>query len=98
MFELPLPAVLAAQKGLNEPRYPTLKGIMGARSKAVVQRSVADLGLSSDGSDAVGGGAARTVVTGKRTPPPRGATRVVRGSADEAAKELAAFLAERRLI
>src|SRR5256885_7266895 len=28
VFALPLPAVLAAQKGLNEPRYPTLKGIM----------------------------------------------------------------------
>jgi electron transfer flavoprotein beta subunit len=33
VFELPLPAVLSAQKGMNEPRYPTLKGIMGAKKK-----------------------------------------------------------------
>ena len=33
IFELPLPAVLSAQKGINEPRYPTLKGIMGAKKK-----------------------------------------------------------------
>ena len=31
IFDLPLPAVVSAQKGLNEPRYPTLKGIMGAK-------------------------------------------------------------------
>ena len=35
VFEIPLPAVLAAQKGLNEPRYPTLKGIMGAKKKEI---------------------------------------------------------------
>src|SRR5437867_3147678 len=29
VFDLPLPAVVSAQKGLNEPRYPTLKGVMG---------------------------------------------------------------------
>ena len=32
---LPLPAVLSAQKGMNEPRYPTLKGIMGAKKKEI---------------------------------------------------------------
>src|SRR4030095_2315727 len=35
VFDLPLPAVVSAQKGLNEPRYPTLKGIMGAKKKAI---------------------------------------------------------------
>src|SRR6266849_1533242 len=35
LFDLPLPAVVSAQKGLNEPRYPTLKGIMGAKKKEV---------------------------------------------------------------
>src|SRR3989442_9553663 len=34
-FDLPLPAVVSAQKGLNEPRYPTLKGIMGAKKKEI---------------------------------------------------------------
>jgi electron transfer flavoprotein beta subunit len=35
IFDLPLPAVVSAQKGLNEPRYPTLKGIMGAKRKEI---------------------------------------------------------------
>src|SRR5712664_4392195 len=44
IFELPLPAVLSAQKGLNEPRYPTLKGIMGAKKKEIRDVKAADLG------------------------------------------------------
>src|SRR4029450_6509452 len=44
VFDLPLPAVLAAQKGLNEPRYPTLKGIMGAKKKEIKDVKASDLG------------------------------------------------------
>ncbi|HEY2916874.1 MAG TPA: electron transfer flavoprotein subunit beta/FixA family protein [Candidatus Limnocylindrales bacterium] len=98
VLEAPMPALVVGTQLLGTPRYPSLKGIMGARSKEVAQRSLADLGLTTDGADAVGGGAARTTVTAKRTPPARGAARVVRGPAAEAAKELAAFLAERRLV
>src|SRR2546429_6528563 len=47
IFELPLPAVLSAQKGLNEPRYPTLKGIMGAKKKEIKDLKAADLGLGA---------------------------------------------------
>jgi electron transfer flavoprotein beta subunit len=98
LLEAPMPALIVGTQLLGTPRYPSLKGIMGARSKDVAQRSLADLGLAADGGAAVGGGASRTVVTAKRTPPPRGKARVVRGSADEAAKEIAGFLAERRLV
>ena len=44
IFDLPLPAVASAQKGLNEPRYPTLKGIMGAKKKEIKDVKAADLG------------------------------------------------------
>ena len=43
VFDLPLPAVVSAQKGLNEPRYPTLKGIMGAKKKEIKDVKGADL-------------------------------------------------------
>jgi len=39
-LELPLPAVIAAQKGLNEPRYASLKGIMAAKKKPVEEKAV----------------------------------------------------------
>ena len=46
VLEAPLPAVVTAQKGLNEPRYASLKGIMAAKKIAIDTKSVADLGLS----------------------------------------------------
>lgn len=46
IIECSLPAVVTAQKGLNEPRYASLKGIMGAKKIAIDTKSVADLGLS----------------------------------------------------
>lgn len=45
IIEAPLPAVITAQKGLNEPRYASLKGIMAAKKVAIESKSVADLGL-----------------------------------------------------
>jgi electron transfer flavoprotein beta subunit len=38
VVETRLPAVFTAQKGLNEPRYPSLKGIMAAKSKPIEER------------------------------------------------------------
>jgi electron transfer flavoprotein beta subunit len=45
ILEAPLPAVVTAQKGLNEPRYASLKGIMAAKKVPIDAKSVADLGL-----------------------------------------------------
>jgi electron transfer flavoprotein beta subunit len=45
-MEIILPAVIAAQKGLNEPRYANLKGIMAAKKKPVAVVSASDLGLA----------------------------------------------------
>jgi electron transfer flavoprotein beta subunit len=44
--ECPLPAVVTLTAGATEPRYPTLKGIMGAKQKPMETLSLADLGLS----------------------------------------------------
>jgi len=40
VVEFPLPAVVSAQKGLNEPRYPILKGIMAAKKKPLEEKDV----------------------------------------------------------
>ncbi len=95
VLEAPMPALISCTQLLGEPRYPSLKGIMAARSKTIETRSLADVGL--DGSQ-VGGAAATTQVLDAASPPARAATRVVRGSAEEGAREVVALLAERRLI
>ena len=95
VLEAPMPAVIVGTQLLGEPRYPSLKGIMAARSKEVVTKSLADLGLDPA---AVGGAAARTKVTGTQKPPARGATQVIRGTPEEGAKAIADLLASRRLI
>lgn len=48
IVECPLPAVLTVTAGINEPRYPSFKGIVGAKQKPVEQLSLSDLGLSAD--------------------------------------------------
>ncbi len=44
IVEVRLPAVFIAQKGLNEPRYPSLKGIMAAKSKTITERPAPSVG------------------------------------------------------
>ncbi len=93
--EAPLPALVVATQTLGEPRYPSLKGIMGARSKPVTSWTLADLDL---GGALVGGAAATSRLTGTRTPSPRSAARIIQAPPGEAAREIVAFLDERRLI
>jgi electron transfer flavoprotein beta subunit len=95
VLEAPMPAFVVATQALGEPRYPSLKGIMAARSKTIETRSLADIDVVAD---EVGGRHATSAVVGASAPPPRAATRVIRGPADEAAAEVVAFLAERRII
>jgi len=45
ILELKLPLLLTCQKGLNEPRLPSLKGIMAAKKKEILTLSCADLGM-----------------------------------------------------
>jgi electron transfer flavoprotein beta subunit len=88
-----MPAVISCTQALGAPRYPSLKGIMAARSREITQRTVADLG-----DVAIPAGAWSTRVTAAEAPPARAAGRVVRGTPDEAAREIVDFLAARRLI
>ena len=86
IFELPLPAVLSAQKGLNEPRYPTLKGIMGAKKKEIKDLKAADLGAGALGSE--------LTITALEALPARPPGRVIQGETKDAVKELVRALRE----
>jgi electron transfer flavoprotein beta subunit len=95
VLEAPMPALISCTQALGEPRYPSLKGIMAARSREITTLSLADLGIDPA---AVGTTGATTRVVDARAPQARDATRVVRGPADEAARQVVDFLAERRII
>jgi electron transfer flavoprotein beta subunit len=82
----PLPAVVAVADSINTPRYPSLKGIMGAKKKP--QETVA---LAGDGTTA------GTTVLALSPPPPRGDTQRIDDDGD-AAEKIVEFLAERRLV
>jgi electron transfer flavoprotein beta subunit len=96
VLEAPMPALVVATQALGEPRYPSLKGIMAARSKTLETRSLADVDVA--GGAPVGGAASATAVLAAEPPPPRGATRVVRDTPAEAARQVVELLAERRII
>jgi electron transfer flavoprotein beta subunit len=95
VLEAPMPVLISGTQALGEPRYPSLKGIMAARSKEITTLSLADLGVDPT---TVGTAASRTKVVDSRPPEPRGATRVVREAPDEAARQVVALLSERGLI
>jgi electron transfer flavoprotein beta subunit len=86
VFEMPLPAVVSAQKGLNEPRYPTLKGIMGAKKKEIKDVKATDLGITS--------GTPQLAVKNLEALPPRPPGRVIPGEVKDAVKELVRALRE----
>ena len=89
VFELPLPCVVTAQKGMNEPRYPTLKGIMGAKKKEVRDLKAGD--LSAGGFT---GAAARLTVVALEALPPRPPGRILTGDPKDMARELVRALRE----
>ncbi|HEY7263951.1 MAG TPA: electron transfer flavoprotein subunit beta/FixA family protein [Trebonia sp.] len=89
-----LPAVVSVVEKINEPRYPSFKGIMAAKKKPVETLSLAD--LTVDG-DAVGLAGSGTAVAEFAARPPREAGTVVKDEGDGGAK-VAAFLAGRKFI
>ncbi len=93
VIRAPLPAVVAVSDAINEPRYPSLKGIMGAKKKPQDTVSLADLGLA--GADA-GESGSRTTVLELKDPPPRSESRRIEG--DGAPEQVVEFLAEKRLL
>jgi electron transfer flavoprotein beta subunit len=93
-IEVPLPAVVAVSDAINEPRYPSLKGIMGAKSKPQDVVSAADLGL---GADAVGEAGSKTEVLALDDPPPRGESQKIEDDGS-GAEQILAFLVEKKLV
>ena len=84
----PLPAVVAVSDAINTPRYPSLKGIMGAKKKPQDTLSAGDVG---------GAGDVGTTVLELSPPPPRGEARKIEDDGT-AAEQIVEFLAEKRLV
>ena len=90
----PLPAVIAVSDAINEPRYPSLKGIMGAKSKPQETLAVGDLGLDAG---EVGEAGSKTTVLELGPPPSRGDT-VKLEDDGSGAQQILDFLIERKLV
>jgi electron transfer flavoprotein beta subunit len=87
-WQTSLPAVVSAQKGLNEPRYASLKGIMAAKKKTIETRDAAALSVSADEL------APKTDLVSLELPPARAAVRLIEGDPDAQVKELLRVLHE----
>jgi electron transfer flavoprotein beta subunit len=94
VIEAPLPAVVAVSDAINEPRYPSLKGIMGAKKKPQDTVGLADVGVEAE---RVGDAGSRTEVLSLDEPPPRGESRKIDDDGN-AAEAIVAYLAEKRLV
>jgi electron transfer flavoprotein beta subunit len=81
-----LPAVFTCEKGLNEPRYPSLKGIMQAKKKPIDTKEPSDPGSSV------------LVWDSMELPPARAAGRIIEGTPQEAAEELVRLLNEEKKV
>ncbi len=92
VLEMPIPCVITAQKGLNEPRYASLPGIMKAKKKPLTPVKTADLGIDAG---TVGAGGSRTKASNFTNPPARTAAKIIEGeSPEEKAANLAKALRE----
>jgi electron transfer flavoprotein beta subunit len=94
VIQVPLPAVVGVSDAINEPRYPSLKGIMGAKKKPFDTVSASDLGLAAD---ELGESGSSTTVLALGDPPSRGESRRIEDEGD-AAEQIVEYLAERKLI
>ncbi len=92
LLEVPLPAVFTVERTINEPRYPTLPGIMRAKRKEIRTLGLSELGLEPQ---EVGAQASRVGYTRFEPPPRRQAGQIVTpDSPEEAARLIARFLQE----
>ena len=94
VIEAPLPAVVAVSDAINEPRYPSLKGIMGAKKKPQETVSLSDLGVDVGEAGEAG---SRTEVYALGDPPARGDTVKIEDDGSGAEKILA-FLQEKKAL
>jgi electron transfer flavoprotein beta subunit len=86
VVEMPLPGVIGATRGLNEPHYPKLPDIMKAKKKEVKQLDIAELGLDL--------ASPQTELLHLEAVPERGQARMMEGSTREMVEELVRILRE----
>jgi len=90
-----LPLLVSVTKSINQPRYPSLKGIMGAKKKTIAIESLATVGVD----EPVGQEGARTELIATTTPPARGKGEVFQATdAVAGARKIVDFLRERKLV
>lgn len=92
--EVTLPALVSVTDQINDPRYPSFKGIMGAKRKKIAELGLDDLGISPD---EVGAAGATTVIDEIAARPPRSAGEIITDEGDGGAK-LVEFLAGQKLV
>jgi len=83
-----IPVVVSTQKGLNEPRYPGIKGVMAARRKEIAVKNAEALGLAGK----IGGEHAAMKLVEMALPPDRPQGRLLEGDADAQVKQLVHLL------
>jgi electron transfer flavoprotein beta subunit len=94
--EVELPAVISVGDAINEPRYPSLKAIMGAKKKPLETLSVGDAGIESS---RVGEDGSRTRVLAVNPPPEKQAGEIIEDEdTNETVEKIIAWLEERKLI
>ena len=94
--EVDLPAVISVGDAINEPRYPSLKAIMGAKKKLLDTLSIADAGIEAD---RVGEDGSRVVCGEFKAPPEKaGGTIIEDEDTNETVEKIIAWLDERKLI
>ncbi|WP_135827467.1 electron transfer flavoprotein subunit beta/FixA family protein [Halorussus halobius] len=89
LTDVPLPAVLTIQTGINEPRYASLRGIRQAQSKEIAPKSLADLGLDADAVES------DLELTSMYEPESESDAEIFEGDAGETAGKLAELLREK---
>jgi electron transfer flavoprotein beta subunit len=95
VIEAPLPCVVAVSDAINEPRYPSLKGIMGAKKKPQETVSLSDLGL---GTADAGERGSRTEVYALAEPESRGESVRIEDDGGNAADKIVEYLAGKKLL
>lgn len=97
VVESTLPAVVSVVESINEPRYPSFKGIMAAKSKPLVMKSLADVGVDP-GEVGLESGWARVVEARPRPGKEAGKKVTDDGTGEVAAKALVDWLVEQKII
>ena len=94
--EVELPAVISVGDAINEPRYPSLKAIMGAKKKPLDSKATGDVGIDAG---QVGEGGSKTKVLGLNPPPAKEAGEIIEDEdTNETVEKIVAWLDERKLI